>query len=190
VDGQTPALRAWRKNPPGDQPADLAETVLASYSSATAPSFASLVRSLPAGPSAYFLDFAVPLSALGLTPGTTVQFVCGSNANRMPQLTTGSAGDIAGIGSAASPTWAQAVCDPVSLGCASFPCADGGICNGTTCVECLEHPDCFDPTLPYCFEGSCVECRSSSDCFDEQAPICTVDTHTCSSDVLFADGFE
>jgi hypothetical protein len=190
VDGQAQTLRAWRKNPPGDQPADLAATLLASYDGTTAPSFASLVRSLTTGTSDYFLDFAVPLAALGFPPGTTVQLVCGTNANRLPQLNTGVNGDIAGIGNGFAPTWAQVVCDPVPLGCASFPCADGAVCNGTTCVECLDHPDCFDPARPYCFDGSCVECLSTSDCVDVPAPICNLDSHTCSSDVLFEDGFE
>jgi PEP-CTERM motif-containing protein len=70
-------------------------------------------RDVSAGGTDFFVDFAVPLADLG-SPGTA-QFVFGTNSNGLSAFTTGSSGDIAGIGVVSNPTWGSIASDTVAL---------------------------------------------------------------------------
>ena len=151
--------------PIANTPADTAIPVAPAYAGATH------ARSVGDGSGDFFVDFAVPRERVGfLCETATATLVCGANSNAAARLTTGSSGDIAGVGQDVSPTWGQAASCLVT-----FPgrCEAGGqLCDQLNqCVDCVDQDDC--PMGQFCAGGTCVGCVSNTDCDLAASPTCT-----------------
>jgi len=188
IDGKIPAVRVWANTKDNDlTPGDKAETLISSYGGDT---FATVARSVPLGAD-FFVDFVFPIADLpGVTLTSPLQFVCGSNSNGAPVLTTGHSADT--INDAAGTSWEQIASDPITLGCDTFPCPEGKttpICsNQGTCVGCTDDSQCGGSTPACQRSGRCGQCSATNDdlCV-APTPVCDVDDGVCVGCVVDSD---
>jgi MYXO-CTERM domain-containing protein len=113
-----------------------------------------------------YVDFAVPLTRLGLPAGeeltTPVRFVCGTSSNAGPDLTTGGSGDVVGVGENVATTWTNVMSKEVTFGCGTFLCTGDLDCDTESglCVppgECVTNDEC-DPNSPEPVCSDTFEC--------------------------------
>lgn len=92
LDGGANAINLWKNTTPAIawDPLDVSETLLWTYPTSTH------ARSVSDGSADFFVDFAIPLAALGAVP-SPARLVFGTNSSRQALLTVGVSGDIAGI---------------------------------------------------------------------------------------------
>ena len=79
------------------------------------------------------------------------------------------------------------VCDVAASppACVQCTASDASACTGmtpmcdptmNTCVACLEHGDCTDPTRAQCLDGACVPCDAAAQCAGRaNAELCAAD---------------
>ena len=167
LNGATPSVEVHRNTVATvpETPADASESLTVSYAATD-----SNARDASDGSSDFFVDFAVPLSDLSLTAASAIQVVCGANSNHATTLSTGAAGDIAGVGSTGNPIWNTVSSCPFQTGCNTFGCPFGQICFG---------------------DGVCGECAVDEDCVNPELPVCDASTRQCTAiDAMFASSFE
>ncbi len=92
-------------------------------------------------------------------------------------------GNCTGCGVACGDGQANA-CDDRTCLCGALPeCAEGLVCNGGACVECVDNVDCVgNPNGAICDGGTCRTCAPGSNdgCDPDSAqPICNPATFTC-----------
>jgi Cys-rich repeat protein len=194
LDGHEGAVEVWA-NTKGrlDNPADPGDKLIASHTIS-----ASNARAVPTSHGT-FVDLAVSLADLGVTPSTPLQFVCGANNDGKPGLSGGLDSDI--IDNLLGGEWTDTASDPfLCSGTSCAACATNdhcgascGACGGTTpicdpesdrCIGCNDNDgDEDDATCPpgtTCrTNGACLECTSNAECTDPVKPICNLTTNQC-----------
>jgi len=125
LNGNTGAVQVWSNASGNGTPTDPSETLVATYPVLTHS------RVVSDGSSDYFVDWAVPTSALvtaGATVSAPVRLIFGTTGSGVPLLATGASADIAGVGSTCSP------CDLASV------LSDTSMCSIWTCTTAVPPP--------------------------------------------------
>lgn len=172
VDGvSNPAVRLRQNTTPGlpNDPLDQAETLLATYPTAT---YARVVAapSMFGGDPDFFVDWAVDLADLfasGVDLSEPLLFVFGTSNNKRTLNA-----DLWGTTMSLDTLWSDAVlCNAGSC----EPCVD------SSCLGCASDVDCGNPMLPACQpDGSCGQCSATNDdlCMGT-TPVCNVGAAMC-----------
>jgi hypothetical protein len=188
IDGKTETIRV-NANTENDSvnTGDDAETPVTTY---TGTEFCDMTQIADAGDGFWFVDFAVPLEDMGLDATNSIQLICGSSSNAEPRLTTGGSADIVGSTSS-SVVWSSGASDPIPLGCTTFGCPDGGVCQPDGTCGCTDDTDCPTEEEPLCLEDNvCHECDpadGNSVCANPE-PICNDGTCEPCTGAWHADG--
>jgi MYXO-CTERM domain-containing protein len=183
VSPKTTSIALWQNTSAAspEVPGDQAESPVVYAPTATAASIASTGDGSNFGSTAdAWVELAIPLAALGQSDNNNplpLRFVCGTNSNGNPVLTTGGSADVMGDETASSGKWTDIMSDKY-------------FCDATGChVPCSSSADCsYNALTPICNTGTgqCISCIAAG--ADDPAQDTACANKSASKPVCQADG--